>query len=192
MDSGFNITQRIYFYNLNSTFQRPPVFCPLHRQLLFPSVSSALQWNELPWLILQLISLLLSPQRKEARMSEDERSMGGVAGCVCVCEGLRDADEKSEKDRATPEGWVSCDRERCPLPLLLSLPFLFSSLSKSRSSSALSTQSHCKTTYQRPPNPTTHTHTAPLPTPRLHTLSEWWFIELLIASDYLMGIVKRN
>lgn len=101
MDSGFNITQRIYFYNLNSTFQRPPVFCPLHRQLLFPSVSSALQWNELPWLILQLISLLLSPQRKEARMSEDERSMGGVAGCVCVCEGLRGWETQMKRARKT-------------------------------------------------------------------------------------------
>ncbi len=97
---------------LNIAILPDSLFPPVHRRLLSPSVSSALQWNELPWLILQLIPLLLSPQREEARMSEAERRQGGV-GAVR---------EKSKTDRATPEGWVSCDKEWCPLPLPLSLP----------------------------------------------------------------------
>lgn len=52
---------------------------------------------------------------EEAGMSEAER--WGLGGARDV-----DGERESERDRATPEGWVSCDREWCPLPLLLSPP----------------------------------------------------------------------
>lgn len=154
LQSEFNFSEA-------TSFLPPPPPASISLSVLSPTV----KWTAMVNSPTDLSPSVSTEEGSKNEWGWERHGWGGwVGGCVWGAEGVRDADEKSEKDRATPEGWVSCDREWCPLPLLLSLPFLFSSLSKSRSSSALSTQSHCKTTYQRPPNPTTH------PPTHAHTL----------------------